>query len=237
MDNNIAPLPAEAPQPGNISRFGRWLANTRELALRIREAPFLSALASLMFIVLGWIGQDAYAWAKGLVIKEDDYIETIAEQQRQGFEDLKAGLDALRGEVGGNVLGEVRAAVRALERTNTGNLDKLRLSTQENEVLRRSLAQAGKVSGGYDVILSEQESFQLDPGTVVAVNDIGDSWIQATLSTPANAGKAGQAYLRPGESLPFTRRTGEKCAVTLLSLREGVDAASFAVNCEAQKRA
>lgn len=237
MADNIAPVPAEAPRPSHVSRFGRWLANTRELAHKIREAPFLSALASLMFVVLGWIGQDAYAWAKGFVIKEEDYIETIAEQQRQGFQDLKAGLDALRGEVGGGTLGDVRDAVRALERTNTGNLDKLRLATQENQALRRSLAQAGGVTGGYDVILSEQESFQLDPGTVVGVNYIKAAYIGVTLSTPANAGSARITSLRPGESLPFTRQTGDKCAVTLLSLREGADAASFAVNCQPQQRA
>lgn len=237
MQDEKAATPAEATKTPRLSRFTRWWGNTRELATKAREAPVQSAAASLMFIVLGWIGQDGYVWAKGQLIKEEDYIETIAEQQRQGFEDLKAGLDALRGEVGGNALGEVRDAVRALERTNTGNLDKLRLATQENETLRRSLAQAGKVSGGYDVILSEHESFQLDPGTVVGVNFINMSYIGATLSTPDNAGSARQTSLRPGESLPFTRRTGEKCAVTLLSLREGTDAASFAVNCEARQRA
>lgn len=220
-----------------LTRFGRWWANTRELAGKVREAPFQSSVVSLVFVVLGWIGQDVYGWARSLVISEEDYIERLSQEQRKGFEDLQASLNALRGEVGGGALGEVRDAVRALERANAGNLDKLRLANRENELLRRSLEQTGKVTGGYDVLLSENESVQLDPGTILGITNLRYGSATVTLTSPQNVGTTRPTGLLPGEALPFVRRTGEKCSVALLSLREGVDAASFAVNCEESRRA
>lgn len=235
--NDQNPVADIEPKNGKLSRFARWWTNTRELAGKVREAPFQSTVVSIVFVVLGWIGQDVYGWARRLVISEEDYIERLTQEQRKGFEDLKASLDALRGDVSGGALGEVRDAVRALERANAGNLDKLRLASRENEILRRSLEKSGNVSGGYDVLLSENESVQLDPGTILGITTLRRGNVVVTLTTPENVGKIRPVSLLPGEALPFNRRTGEKCSVALLSLREGVDAASFAVNCEEARRA
>lgn len=227
----IDPAPAAPARP--LSRIGQWLANTRDLAGQVRQAPFQSAALTLAFVVLGWIGQDAYNWAKSAILPVDDDLALLAADQREGFAALQASLDALRAEGGGAALSDVRDAVRALERSADANLDKLRLARAENETLRRSLQQSSGAVGGYDVLLSEQQSVQLDPGTVLGVNRIAGSFIRVTLSTPGTAGEARDQSLRPGQSLPYRKRSGEDCTVTLLSLLDGADAASFAIACAA----
>lgn len=225
----LDPTPAAPARP--LSRIGQWLANTRDLAGQVRQAPFQSAALTLAFVVLGWIGQDAYNWAKSAILPVDDDLALLAADQREGFAALQASLDALRAEGGGAALADVRDAVRALERSADANLDKLRLARAENETLRRSLQQSSGAVGGYDVLLSAQQSVQLDPGTVLGVNRIATSWIRVTLSTPDSAGQARTHTLNPGESLPYRKQSGEDCSVTLLSLLDGADAASFAIAC------
>lgn len=241
MEQESTPASAEVRKPGLLSRtsqrFGQWLGNTRELAQKARDAPYQSMFVSMVFIVLGWIGQDGYVWAKSQIIDEDTAIDRIATQQKEEFEALRASLDGLRGDIQGAGLGEAKDAVRALERLSHANLDKLRLAQQENEKLRLALSGAGKITGGYDALLSEQESMQLDPGTVLGVNNITDSGVWVTLSTPDSAGQSRSQFVRPGGSLPFVRRSGDKCVVSVLSLRDGVDAASFAVSCETGRSA
>lgn len=241
MEQETTPALDEVRQPGLFSRtrqrFGQWVGNTRELAQKAREAPYQSTFVSILFIVLGWIGQDGYVWAKSKIINEDTAIERIASQQKEEFQALRASLDGLRGDIKGAGLGEAKDAVRALERLSNANLDKLRLAQQENEKLRLALSGAGKATGGYDALLSEQESMQLDPGTVLGVNNITNDGVWVTLSTPDTAGRDRSQFVRPGASLPFVRRSGDKCVVSVLSLREGVDAASFAVSCEPHRSA
>lgn len=227
----IEPTPAAPARPR--SRIGQWMDNTRQLFAKIRGAKVQAAMMSACLVFLGWVGQDVYGWLRDKVLPGTDDLALLAADQREGFAALQASLDALRAEGGGAALSDVRDAVRALERSAEANLDKLRLARAENETLRRSLQQSSGAVGGYDVLLSEQQSVQLDPGTVLGVNQIGGSWIRATLSTPDTAGEARSQNLRPGQSLPYRKRSGEDCTVTLLSLLDGADAASFAIACAA----
>ncbi|WP_374603008.1 hypothetical protein [Arenimonas sp.] len=236
MEQENAPAAAEARRPGLIARAVTRVRNFRndtiELFRKIRKAPTQSLTVSLILVFAGWVGEDGYHWAKAKVINQETAIDRIASQQKEEFEALRASLDALRGDIRGSGLGDAKDAVRALERLANSNLDKLRLAQQENDKLRAALAGAGKVSDGYDALLSEQESMQLDPGTVLGVNSITDTHVWLTFSTPETSEKPKYGNYRPGESIPFVRRTGEKCLVSVLSLREGVNAASFAVSCE-----
>ncbi len=241
MENENAPAAAEVRRPGvlarAVARVRNWWNNTIELFHRIRKAPTQSLAVSLALVFVGWVGEDGYHWAKAQVIDQNTAIDRIATQQKEEFEALRASLDALRGDIRGSGLGDAKDAVRALERLANSNLDKLRLAQLENDKLRLALSGTGKVTGGYDALLSEQESMQLDPGTVLGVNNITDSHVWLTLSTPDSAGKPAYGNYRPGDSLPFVRRTGEKCVVSVLSLRDGVNAASFAVSCEGGAKA
>lgn len=192
-------------------------------------------LMALVFAVGGWIGQDVYGMVRDKLLPGDDPIATLAEQQKAGFDELRASLDGLRGSVdreGAAAFKQVQRATADLQRINEDVLAKLRFAQAENEALARNLQETRGLSGGYDFLLSPQESLRIDAQNVVGLERLTSdgAWVAITSGSSAEAGRRG--HIRTGASLPFTNAGGQSCRVTLMSKREGIGAASFSIICD-----
>lgn len=193
------------------------------------------ALMALLFAVGGWIGQDVYGMARDALLPGDDPIATLAEQQKAGFDELRASLDGLRGSVdreGQAAFKQVQRATADLERVNRDILAKLQFAQSENAAITRNLQETRGLSGGYDFLLSPQESMRIDAQNVVGLDRLtGDgAWVAITSGSSEDAERRG--HIRTGGSLPFTNAGGQSCRVTLMSKREGIGAASFSIICD-----
>lgn len=192
------------------------------------------ALMALVFAVGGWIGQDVYGMVRDALLPGDDPIATLAEQQKAGFDELRASLDGLRGSVdreGQAAFKEVQRATADLERVNRDILAKLQFAQSENAAITRNLQETRGLSGGYDFLLSPQESMRIDAQNVVGLERLtnGGGWV--TISSGSSEKAQTRDFLRSGSSMPFTNASGQACRVTLMSRREGIGAASFSVIC------
>lgn len=192
------------------------------------------ALTALVFAISGWIGEDLYAKARDALLPGDDPIAALAEQQKAGFEELRASLDGLRGSVdreGREALKQVQRASDDLQRINQDMLAKLQFAQRENEALARNLQEARGLAGGYDFLLAPQESMRIDPQNVVGLERLTSdgAWVSVTSGSSKDAQK--RDHIRTGGSVPFTNASGQDCRVTLMSKREGIGAASFSVIC------
>lgn len=199
------------------------------LGARIKVGVF-----GLVLLVAGWIGQDVYGWARDRIMPPEDEIGELARQQQAGFDALKASLDGLRGAVDGDgkaALREVVAASESLERLNRDVLAKLRFAELENRSLQRNLQAVGGTTGGYDFLLSPGESMRIDAGNVLGLERMSGrtAWVNLS-STTSDRGNQRSA-LNAGESVDFRNVQGQACKLSLVTLRDGVEVASFAIVC------
>ena len=110
-------------------------------------------------------------------------------------------------------------------------LAKLRFAELENRSLQRNLQAAGGPAGGYDFLLSPGESMRIDAGNVLGLERMSGrtAWVNLSSST-SDRGNLRSA-LNAGESVDFRNAQGQGCKLTLVTLRDGVDVASFAIVC------
>lgn len=193
----------------------------------------MGALA-LLIALGGWIGEDLYGQVRNQLLPSDDPLGALAQQQQAGFDELKAGLASLRGSVDGEgraALKEVAAASEAVRRLNQDILAKLRFAEEENRSLQRNLQASRGVGGGHDFLLAPQESIKLDGANVFGLDRIGNSTVWVSLTSTSGEDSKPRRPLRAGESIAFRNARGQDCKVSLMSLRDGIEVASFALVC------
>lgn len=224
------PEPVQA-KPG-LSR--RMLLRFYDYRQSHKEHPFLALALAALVLLVGFVANDAYTSAKGLIWKDTGQLADLAKQQKQEFAALKTQLSQIGSSIGEDdraAFRSVRNAVESIENTNAGLIQQLVLAKHENETLRKVSQQTAGVSGGYDFILTEGSGVRLDATTVLGVRYVQSRDVSVSLTSAAAAEPVNES-LASGQSLAYRSASGQACKVSLLSINDAdIGTASFAVGC------
>ena len=172
-----------------------------------------------------------YGYVRDKFRDPDAYLVQMKQDQDAAFKKLQGSLDALGSSVEGNgrqALSQVRSAVSEMKSANAGLMAQLALAKQENVRLSQVAGQQAGVSGGYDIILSENTGLALDGSSVLGVQGVQRNGAWVRMST---AGADDQRnFLESGESLVYRNAAGRECKISLLSVSGG-ESASFKTSC------
>ncbi|CAN5311432.1 hypothetical protein BH11PSE14_BH11PSE14_03870 [soil metagenome] len=238
----LSPTKSGPADGGNVpedaqAKFGwtrRQLVKFFDYRESHKKHPFLALTLAAFVLLVGFIANDVYIRAKGMIWKGTDHLAELAKEQKQAFAELKNQLGQLSSSINADdraAFRSVRNAVDAMENTNVGLIQQLVLAKQENETLRKVSQQTAGVSGGYDFILTEGSGIRLDATTVLGVNRVSPTWATVNL-TSASAAEPVRKDLQNGESLAYRSASGKACKVSLLSTNSAdVGSASFAIGC------
>lgn len=228
-ENSPAMAPAEAARPGMLRRALQWYWGQRDSAER--GEPVKRTLVALVLLALGVGGSEAYGYVRDKFRDPDAYLVQMKQDQDAAFKKLQGSLDALGSSVEGNgrqALSQVRSAVSEMKSANAGLMAQLALAKQENLRLSQVAGQQAGVSGGYDIILSENTGLALDGSSVLGVQGVQRNGAWVRMST---AGADDQRnFLESGESLVYRNAAGRECKISLLSVSGG-ESASFKTSC------
>ncbi len=142
-------------------------------------------------------------------------IDTVIEQQKANFDDIRAKLDALGAAPAGSpeaakLQGELQKLIAGQEKLTEQTHTEMRMFQQEISRLKTELLSSRGSVGGADIWLAPRESVTLhERGVVLALVSIHQSgnYVGVTL-----AGKSHQ--LKPGDYLTFPRTDGKgECKV------------------------
>ncbi len=225
-----AVTPAQAPQRGRLRRWLGWYWGQRDSAEE--GEPVKRTLVAVVLLAVGILGNEAYGQLTEGLRDPDAYLVQMKEEQDIAFKQLNDSLGKLGGAVdssGREALAEVRGAVSEIRAANTGLMAQLSLAKDENQRLSQVAGRQSGVSGGYDVILSENTGVALDSSSVLGVQGISSGGARVALS--ARGSKDTSRYIQSGESIAYQSATGRDCKVTLLSIGGGGRSASFANAC------
>jgi hypothetical protein len=197
--------------------------------IKIRNGAFWVLLA-----VVGFVLNDAYSAARDWATNKPDYLKDLAQKQDKQFDELKQSLGSISGSINSGdrkAFRQVKDAVDAMGKTNSGLIQQLVLAKQENEALRKVAGEKAGVSGGYDFMLTEGGGMRIDPSTVLGLSNVAPQGVYANL-TSKGADAPQSTFLKVGQSLAYNSADGKSCKVSLVSLNpDSVGAATFVVGC------
>lgn len=226
---NASGQPEAAAKPGILRRALHWYWGERDSAQK--GEPVKRTAVALVLLALGVAGSEAYGYVRDKFRDPDAYLVTMKQEQDAAFAKLQDSLSALGNAVEGSgreALAEVKGAVGEMKSANAGLMAQLALAKQENARLSQVAGRQAGVSGGYDIILSENTGLALDASSVFGVQrvDRGGAWVRMSAAGEADQRK----YLESGESLAYRNAAGDTCKVSLLSVSGG-ESASFKTSC------
>jgi hypothetical protein len=215
--------------------FYSFMARLKKKREALKEDPILGVVLAAIGVVLAIAGNEAYGWVRSKVVDPDEYIKQLAEEQRREFSSLKESLDALSGQIDvGNrdALNQIRSAARSIESMNASLVAQLELAKQENRTLQKIAEQKAGISGGYDIILSPNNSVRLDAKTVLGVTAVHSNGVSINVSDESS--RTVSRILASGSSLAYAGAGGRECKISLLSFRGQGDngSAAFANSCD-----
>lgn len=228
-ENSPALAPAAAARPGMLRRALQWYWGQRDSAEH--GEPVKRTLVALVLLALGVGGSEAYGYVRDKFRDPDAYLVQMKQEQDAAFKKLQGSLDALGSSVEGNgrqALSQVRSAVSEMKSANAGLMAQLALAKQENVRLSQVAGQQAGVSGGYDIILSQNTGLALDASSVLGVRGVSSGGAYVTVSA-AGAGDQ-RKFLQSGESITYRGAAGRECRISLLSVSGG-ESASFKTSC------
>lgn len=227
--NNVSAQPEVPTRPGVLRRALRWYWGQHDIAQK--GEPVKRTIVALILLTLGVAGSEAYGYVRDKFRDPDDYLVSMKQEQDAAFAKLQNSLNALGNAVEGNgreALAEVKGAVSEMKSANAGLLAQLEMAKQENARLAKVAGQQAGVSGGYDIILSENTGLALDVSSVLGVGHVNNSGASVRLSTASEDDK--RKFLESGESITYRSAAGGNCKVSLLSVSGG-KSASFKTSC------
>jgi hypothetical protein len=188
----------------------------------------------VLLAVVGFVLNDAYSAARDWATDKPDYLKVLAQKQDKQFDELKDRLGQISGSINSGdreAFRQVKNAVDAIGKTNSGLIQQLVLAKQENEALRKVAGEKAGVSGGYDFMLTRGGGMRIDTSTVLGLNDVAPKGVYASLTSKGQDASR-QKYLQVGQSLAYENVDGKSCKVSLVSLNpDSVGAATFVVGC------
>ena len=193
--------------------------------------PVKRTLAAFVLLAIGVLASEAYGYVRDTFREPDAYLVQIKEGQDRAFKDLQESLRALSGSVegsGSEALAEVRDAVSAIKSANSGLIEQLSLAKEENKRLSAMAIQQAGVTGGYDILLTEDTGVALDARSALGLENINGGNATVNLS----AAESTRARLASGEAIAYQDADGRACRVTLLSISGNGKSASFSKSCE-----
>lgn len=180
----------------------------------------------------GFLLNESLSWARDQMMDKPDYLQELAKAQQKQFEDVKASLRQISGSIdagGRAAYDQVRDAVVSMEKTNASLIQQLVLAKQENETLRKLGSEKTGIAGGYDFLLAQGNGLRLEDGTTFGLEYVGGGGARVNLSSPT---ESTNRFLRSGQAVTYTSRTGGSCRVALLSINDArIGTASFARSC------
>lgn len=225
-----AESPISAPKSPSWRHPVSWFWHMQDTTSS--AAPLVRTLWAVVLLIGGIGVNEAYGWVRGKFVDPDQFIKQLAAKQDQSFDELKKGLSQLSGAIGGadrSAVARIEAASREIRRSNLDLISQLDLAKQENSRLSKIAERQSGVLGGYDFMLSEHAGMRLDKGSVLGVNSISQTYINAQLS--ADGAPDGPHNMTSGQSISYRNASGAPCKVTLLSISGSHGAASFSNNC------
>lgn len=229
-NNEIQGAPGQqvTAKSGRLRRFLQWYWGQRDSA--DKGEPGKRTVVALVLLGLGVAGSEAYGYVRDKFRDPDAYLVTMKQEQDAAFARLQDSLSELGSAVEGSgreALAEVKGAVSEMKSANTGLMAQLALAKQENVRLSRVAGQQAGVSGGYDLILSENTGLALDASSVLGVQRVHSGGVWVRLS--AGGQEDQRKHLEAGESLAYRSEAGRECRVSLLSISG--ESASFKRSC------
>lgn len=199
----------------------------------VKKHPVWGTGFALLVLLAGIVGNILIGNAKRWYFGPDEFLVQMANTQKQEFAALKENLGRLRGSITSDdraAFNSVQSAVKSLEGTNTQLIAQLMLAKRENDALRTASEHDGRVSGGYDFLLSEHGGMRLDAQNVLGVSSVASYFVSVSLTSVS--GETISEDLRSGQSIPFRSAKGQSCRVSLLSIQDSEPGtASFALGC------
>lgn len=226
---NGVPAEREVTRQGVLRRALQWYWGQRDSVEQ--GEPVKRTLVAAALLALGVAGSEAYGYVRDQFRDPDAYLVQMKQDQDAAFKKLQGSLDALGSSVEGNgrqALSQVRSAVSEMKSANAGLMAQLALAKQENVRLSQVAGQQAGVSGGYDIILSENTGLALDASSVLGVQSVSSNGARVSVSA-AGAGDQ-RKFLESGESITYRSAAGRECRVSLLSVSGG-ESASFKTSC------
>lgn len=218
------------PRQGVLRRGLGWYWGQRDSA--DKGEPVRRTIVALVLLAIGVAGSEVYGYVRDKYRDPDAYLVKMKQDQDVAFKKLQDSLSSLSGSVesgGRDALAEVKSAVSEIKATNSGLLAQLALAKDENQRLAQVAGRQAGISGGYDVILSENTGVSLDASSVLGVQGISPTGARVSLS--ANGSDGRPAFVQSGESIAYQSAAGRQCKVTLLSIGGGGQSASFDNSC------
>ena len=222
--------PVAEPAPGWLERKLSGMYAWRDA---VKKHPVWGTGFALGVLLAGIVGSTLVGNAKRWYFGPDEFLVQMAESQKQEFAALKENLGKLRGSISSDdraAFNSVQSAVKSLEGANTQLISQLTLAKRENDALRTASEHAGRVSGGYDFLLSENGGMRLDAQNVLGLSSVASYFVAVSLTSVS--GETISEDLRSGQSIPFRNAKGQSCRVSLLSIQDSdPGTASFALGC------
>ena len=204
-----------------------WFARNRKNFFVVIGAGVLGFLANA-------VAGDLYNRFKPWRGSDDEFVQKIADAQKEEFDNLRASLGDIRSSLPAEGRDAFRTMERALanvERDSAGLVQQLDLAKREIEALRTVAVNRGGVGAGYDFTLSEHNGMDLAPGALLGLSGVGSNGAYINL-TSGGATTADGKFLRVGQSLNFAGTGGRECWVSLRSHQRGNSGvASFNTGC------
>lgn len=200
-----------------------------------KRDPVWGTVIAVSVAAVALAASEGYQHIKAKIQGPDEYLVQMAESQKQEFAALKDSLGQIRSSLGSGdraAYQQITGAVESLQKTGADLVQQLALAKRENETLRRIAEQKAGISGGYDLILSENSGVRLDAATVLGVDRItSGGYVNVNLSSNAET-EPRSSNLQSGESIAYQAADGRACRVSLLASDDsGNGTASFAVAC------
>lgn len=166
---------------------------------------------------------------------EDEFVQKIADAQKERFDTLQASLATIRSTLpaeGRDAFKTMERALANVERDSAGLVQQLDLAKREIEALHTVAVARGGVGTGYDFTLSEHNSMDVAGGAIVGLTDVGSNGAYINL-TAGGTTIVPRKFARAGESFKYPGMGGRECWVALRSHQDGrPGVASFNTGCQ-----
>jgi hypothetical protein len=241
MDNTDAPATRATkaqdvpPRPaGGLEDVPRALAPAVSWFEGKRNKFIYAVLFALVAGLVGLMAGDLYDKYKPWKETDDEFVQKIAQAQKQEFDNLRASLGDIRSSLpaeGRDAFKTMERALANVERDSAGLVQQLDLAKREIELLRTVAQTRGGVGAGYDFTLAEHTSMDLAGGAIVGLTDVGSNGAYINL-TAGGTTIVPRQFVRAGESFKYAGAGGRECWVALRSHQDGrPGVASFNTGC------
>lgn len=175
-------------------------------------------LTVVVSIVIGFLMNKGLDRVWGEFFPQNDKYEILKNQNEQ-FDLVRKNLADLHS----SLRGDDRDKFDQLQNTISSAIDgskKLGLAykiiSDENTHLKAMLKKDRGLSGGFDFLISNNQSFKIDDNNVIGLSGVWSNFAMIALSSVVPSENVGPKNIKVGQGIPYTNDKGKKCVVTYM---------------------